>query len=337
MMSKTFHGVLLAVILPVLLNIIVYYGFSTSYTRRVFHEETFRKQYEHGIYKYRVLGRTALLETHAFLNSGAWSARIALKCFGNPPPAIAFLDKEADGSFYAAYFIQNTIFLVCACFVLYLILANQTPFDISSVSLSHIIGTFLMVITQYVISPYDTLSYFLILGSFFLILRPFRFSYIILLSVLILSTLARESSALALSFYFACHFKKIMGLNPKELWELGGLVGTFFATYILIRLCLGTDSAQMLYRSVTLKHNFTDPHAVLGIVMMPVVAYLICAGSRNLERCLVFILASLPYLLAMLVIALGWETRLWVPVWLGLLILTRGGGETESSRLQEAR
>jgi hypothetical protein len=54
---------------------------------------------------------------------------------------------------------------------------------------------------------------------------------------------------------------------------------------------------------------------------MPIVSYLLCAGSRNLKRCLFFLAASSPYILAMPIIALGWEMRLWVPVWLGLICL----------------
>lgn len=322
MPTKIIHAVVLTVVFPFLLSLVVYYGFGTNYTGGVFHEAGFRQQYEHGIYKYRVLGPILLIKTYGFMKSEWLPAPITRGFSKTLPASTRILDEQADGLFYAAYFIQNTFFLVLGSIVLYLLLTHRYPANASSVSSSQMIGTFLMVITQYVVCPYDTLSYSLILLSFLLIVRPFRFSYLVLLLVLVINTLSRESAALTLSFFFSYHYSKIISLNRKELRQLAGLVGMFFATYTLIRLHFGFDD-HTLYQSVQLESNLRHPLGLAGILALPVVAYSLCAETRNLKRCLIFTLASSPYFLGMIAIASTWEIRLWVPVWLGLLILTR--------------
>ena len=61
-MKKTMNFLFLSFIIPLCLNIIVYYGFSTHFTRDVFSEITFSKQYDKGIYRYRVLSKFMLIK-----------------------------------------------------------------------------------------------------------------------------------------------------------------------------------------------------------------------------------------------------------------------------------
>ena len=86
--------------------------------------------------------------------------------------------------------------------VLYCLLLYQRAGDIVSVTPQHLTGILLILLTQYVVSPYDNLSYFLLLLSYLLIVRPFRFSLPILLAVFVAGVLTRETAALTLSFYF---------------------------------------------------------------------------------------------------------------------------------------
>ena len=177
-----------------------------------------------------------------------------------------------------------------------------------------------MGLTQYVVCPYDTLSYSLLLLSFLLIVRPFRFSFPLLVLVTATSTLARESAALTLSFFFASHHTNLLRFRRKEVCRFAILVGAFAITYGLIRLHLGFDNGAE-WDSVTLRLNLTNPFNLAGLAALPIVSYLLCAGSRNLKRCLLFLAASSPYLVAVPIVATGWEMRLWVPVWLGLICL----------------
>ena len=319
---KALHPIVACAALPCLLSLVVYYGFGSNYTGGVFHKAGFLSQYEHGIYKYRVLGRILLLGTHRFMTSETLPARVARRLFANLPASARTMDNQADPTFYAAYFVQNTFFLIMCSLILYMLLIPYNPEELASSSGPYMVGVLLIALSQYVVCPYDNLSYFLFLLSVLLIVRPFSLSFVLLSLVLAVSTLARESSALTLPFYFAFHFRQGTKLNKKDLSELLFLGGTFLATYALLRVFLGSGD-HPLYEDVRLVHNFRDLWGVSGILLLPVVSYLLCTGSRNKKRCITFLLASSPYVLGMLIVGRTWEARLWVPIWLGLLILTR--------------
>jgi hypothetical protein len=311
-----------------LVSVVVYYGFSTNYTARVFHESGFRAQYESGIYKYRILGRYLLLKTHRLAKSQNAPAHILRQLFAHPPASALVLDRQAEGTFYEAYFLQNTFFMAVASVFLYLILAGTTATETAYQVQLVVAATLLMGVSQYVVCPYDTLSYALILLSFLLIMRPFRFSFPLLVLVLVLSTLTRESAALTLSFYFAYKRAKLLQLARRETVQLSILLGAFLVTYTLLRLHFGFANA--IWQDLLWRENFTNLYSLTGVLALPVVSYLICAGSPNLKPCLLFLAASSPYLVAMLIIGDCWEIRLWVPVWLGLICLAGNSPGKES-------
>ena len=321
MARRFFHGIMLTVVFPCLVSMVVYYGFATNYTTDVFHEAGFRSQYETGIYKYRVLGRYLLLKTHDLINSDGLPGYLLRRIFAKSPASAAILDEQMDATFYAAYFLQNTFFMVAACVVLYFILSSKGGGV--SITATHMIGSLIMGSTQYVIAPYDTLSYFLFLLSFLLILRPFKHSFPLLILTLVVSTLARESAAMILAFYFAYHFISLKRLRRVEIGQLVVLIVTYLTTYFLLRIFLGFDKA--LWQNINLGHNLTDGRALAGIAALPIVSYLLCVGKKNWERCVIFLVASSPYFLGSIVVARGWEMRLWVPIWLGLICLARAG------------
>jgi hypothetical protein len=325
MVGRLLNAMILTVALPFFVSVVVYFGFGTNYTGGVFHEAGFRKQYESGIYRYRILGRDLLLQTHGFVTSENPVAGRLRWLFARPPASVGFLDPRVDATFYAAYFLQNTFFLVLACGLLYSILMLGTGTDPPSVPL--LVAVLLMGLTQYVVSPYDTLFYALLLLSFLLILRPFRFSVPLLALLMVVSTLARESSALTLSFFFARHHDRLLGFRRKEVVQLAVLTAAFAVTYASLRLWLGFDHA--VWQNLDLSRNLTSFHSLAGIAALPVVSYALCRGSRHLKSCLLFLAACSPYLVAMLVVASPWEMRLWVPVWLGLICLTNGVPDSE--------
>jgi hypothetical protein len=287
----------------------------------VFHKAGFLSQYEHGIYKYRVLGRILLIGTHRFMTSETLPARVARGLFARLPASAQVMDKEADPNFYAAYFVQNAFFLILCSSILYMLLIQYNSGELSSSLGAHTVGVLLIALSQYVVCPYDNLFYSLFLLSVLLIVRPFRLSFVLLSLVLALSTLARESSILTLPFYYAFHLRQNTKLKKKELYELLFLGGTFVATYAMLRAFIGLETP--FYKGVLLMINFTDLWSISGTLLLPVVSFLLCAGSQYKKRCIAFLLASSPYVLAMLIIARTWEIRLWVPIWLGLLILSR--------------
>jgi hypothetical protein len=315
---RLLHALALTVAFPCLVGVVVYYGFGTNYTDHVFHEEGLRSQNQSAVYKYRILGPYLLIKTHQFIESPGALAGLVRRVFARSPASLQVLDTQADALFYAAYFLQNTLFMVLACVLLYFMLWIRAP--VRDPSGTIMLACLLMGLSQYVVCSYDTLSYALLLLSFLLIVRPFRFSFPLLVLATVVGALTRETAALTLSFFFAIHHTEILKLRGREVRRLAILVGAFAITYAGLRLYLGLDN-RAVWHSGTLSTNMTNPFNLIGLAALPIVSYLLCAGSRNLKKCLLFLAASSPYIISVPLIATAWEIRLWVPVWLGLICL----------------
>ena len=322
MYSRAVCVLLLAVALPCLVSYEVYYGFGTNYTADVFHEEGFREQYESGVYRYRVLGRHLLLGTHSLMESDLFISRLMREKLPEPPAGALALDARTDPVFYASYFVLNTFFLMMCGILMYLILAGS---PVAEMTLKLLVAILLIGLTEYVVCPYDTLSYALVLLTFLLILRQQKFGLPMILLALAASTLARETAVLAIPFFIAHNWEGISARRPRQLRHLALMAGVFAATYLLLRVLLGFDSA--LWQNVRFLENISSTRSIAGFLALPVVAYPLTAVSGSRRKSLVFLAACLPYWLAMLVVAETWETRLWVPVWLGLLSMAPPAGK----------
>lgn len=152
---QALRAFLLCIVLPSTLNFFAYYGFVTNYSRFVFSRTGFLTQFESGIYRYRVLGRWLLLLVHRGVShfhhiSGA-STRFT-----------QFLETD-DINFYHSYFLLNTFFLCLTAAALYRTF-RLPAFEAAGRQADAwvLIATFLIVLTQFVVLPYDTLAYFLL-------------------------------------------------------------------------------------------------------------------------------------------------------------------------------
>jgi len=320
--NRVVFMLMLAVALPFLVSYEVYYGFGTNYTADVFHEEGFREQYESGVYRYRVLGRHLLLGTHSLMESDLFFSRLMREHLPEPPAGALALDAGTDPVFYASYFVLNTFFLVLCGILMYLILAGS---PVAEMTLKLLAAILLIGLTEYVVCPYDTLSYALVLLTFLLILRQSKFGLPMILVALAASTLARETAVLAIPFFIAHNLEGISARRPRQLRHLTLMAAVFAAIYMLLRVLLGFDSA--LWQNVRFLENISSTRSIAGFLALPVVAYPLTAVSGSRRKSLVFLAACLPYWLAMLVVAETWETRLWVPVWLGLLSMAPPAGK----------
>jgi hypothetical protein len=302
--------IILGCIIPFVLSTIVYYGFSTNYTKGVFTKQGFEQLYGNGIYKYRVLGSSMLLKTYDLVEK-----------FNLP----ILPHNEGDWKFYSAYFYLNTFFLCLTCITLFIVLGGLINNDFMAVDLPLMFMCCLMTITQYVVVPYDTLSYFFLSIAAFLILKNKQkvWEIIILSIVVILATLTRETASLILAFYFAFNYKEILKktelfkINQKQR-ELLIITLCFLCTYFGLRFALGFENG--IYKEITLI-NITNILSILSILFFVSIFILIVITKVKTKETFIFLLATLPYTLALLAISILWEIRLWVPVILLLLIL----------------
>jgi hypothetical protein len=313
---RALRCVLLAWLLPVYFSCATYYGYSTAYTTRVFSERSFRKHYEKGVYRYRVLGRWTFLATHDLIQRTHLPSML--------PRSIAATEgKRATAEIYTAYCVHNTFFLCLACTVLFFLLERRRRTDGFIVDVALAGMALLMAVTGYVVVPYDTMSYFFIAAAAALVLRaPGPGGFAALCAALALATLTRESSVVILALYAAVHLPELVrwrrsGRRHLELLLLG-LV--FVAVYGGLRVALGGGHGAVTHGSVMAK-NLHRPLAWIGLgAFLAFVAWCL-ADAAHRRRCAWFLVLCAPYLVTVTIVGLLWETRLFMPVMLPLLLL----------------
>ncbi|HBL27917.1 MAG TPA: hypothetical protein DD490_13850 [Acidobacteria bacterium] len=329
--SRIIRLVCLGFVIPLVLSMVVYFGFASNYTVGVFSEAGFRGQYEAGIYKYRVLGRLALLKIHEIVeNSGA--PAIA-------PRAMFLLDRNGSPVFYTAYFLTNALFLCLACGVLMLLFERLSPpRSVWIGDLLVVLLCLLMAVTQYVVVPYDTMaSFFLCLAFGLAVAEQTLFKVILLGLVVVLCALTRETAALILAFYFAVHHRRLLARPFRWTREHSALVflaACFLGTYLGMRLAFGPGNT--VFETIELKANLASPFGLAGLLFFLAVTALLLLHGPGRRESLLFLLASLPYLLFVLVTARLWEMRLWIPLFLSIVVLKVWRMGVEEQRPQPA-
>lgn len=312
--------ILLGCIIPIVLSTMVYLGFATNYTQvKLFTKEGFESQYNNGIYKYRVLGKAILSLTYDVVMQQDGVPAI-------PSRSLNFLDKGGDPKFYSAYFYMNTFFLCLTSIVLFFVFGGHKNADFMMVDLPLFFMCVLMTITQYVVVPYDTLSYFLLSLAVLLIIygNLSSWSTLALCLVVILSTLTRETASLILAFYVAVNHKAIFvkpisfKFNQNQIQLLISIF-CFVSTYMWLRTFLGFDHA--LYQSILILYNSNSPFSLLGVLFFASVTILVLITRVVTKELLILYAASLPYIVFAVIFADLWEIRLWIPILLLVIIL----------------
>lgn len=307
----------LGVIIPALLGIFTYVGFFTNFTTGVFNQAGFEQQYLHSsIYRFRVLGTHLLLWTYEQIKD--WP----LADFA--PYGLKSVDKNGDANFYYAYFLVNTAFLCLTCISLVLAFSRHAARkDFFHVDLPVLSLALLMSFAQFVITPYDTLSYFFLAATLPFCMKA-RLSVpelAIFCLLMVLATLTRETAALTLSLYFTVHRHRLLQRTlTREQLTLLLLTAVFVLTYWALRWQLGMENAT--HHRFRLFRNFSDdPLPIVGAIFFPAVLSLFFTDSRGRRDLGIFLLASLPYWLAMFAVAYPWEIRLWVPIILVMVFI----------------
>jgi hypothetical protein len=326
-MASVVRLFLLGCVVPILMSLIVYQGFSTNYTARVFSEQGFHRQYDQGIYRYRVLGKIVFLKTYD-----------AVKQYGLPtiaPASLKLQDPQGDRQFYSAYFYVNTFFLCLMCIVLFFIFGRRNQaLGFLTLDLPILFLCSLIALTQYVVAPYDILSYFFLTVAAWLIVRGDRslWNPAALCMIVILATLTRETAVLIPAFHFAVHYKAILTKPTsfkinKQQGIIILLAICFTATYIALRMAFGSEQA-LFQRWMTLE-DFTI-YPIAGLTFAASILLLLFLSGEVTTEMTIFFIAALPYIASIPFIANPWEIRLWMPVILFLMILKMQALQSEA-------
>ncbi|MBS12256.1 MAG: hypothetical protein CME19_11720 [Gemmatimonadetes bacterium] len=304
----------LTVFLPGALNVYAYFGFVPYYTKDSFSVATFLAQYESSVFRYRILGQKLLLAIHDALLSVGYTSNFD----------VHILDPVGTGEFYFAYFFLNTSALIATALALGCLLrlpcVRATAIERDLLTL---VLVFFLVGSQFVVVPYDQLSYFfLVMGAFALLWSgPYPARLTILVLSVILGTMTRESTALLLSLCGALLGTSLAREHRIDRRLLSLLVGYFIATYVGLRIWLGSSESAV---SETVRfHQHFGKSSLISLIFAASAYLVLVHGKGDARLRNRFLLFASPYLLAILLFGQLAEIRLWMPLLLPFVVLSR--------------
>lgn len=299
-------------------NSFVYFAFGNIYSSNILNFKDFSTQFHSGIYQYRIL--SALFLTWVYDALGSFN--IDFEIF-----KLKFLNPTAEPRMYLSFYILNTFF-TALCAVM-MVLISETKYFTATKSeklLIIFLGISVVALTQFVILPYDCSSYFLLLLFFWLLLKYLNNISTAKLAFLVLivafSTLNRESSALSISLAATLLFDKF-GLRKEAIISIFALAFVFIATYLGMRLFkqnFSTNDGNLFLQ------NFSEPKNFLGIlfwIVFFIFGISISNGRKSTRYIVIFHLLSLPYIFMCFYTGILYEARLYVPLFLTSIFLSK--------------
>lgn len=321
MKYNLFLSLAMAVLLSMVTSKIVYFGFTPNYAADIFSRKAFNGRFDHDVYKYRVLCKYLLFAVDDWLGrdmpeQGA-EARILINTRGG------------SERFYLAFYYLNTAFLILTSVMVVLLLYLDRSFLFSDgeKTLISFLVPVLIGLSQFTVCCYDVSSYFFQLLALYILLRytkrHFWLSVAGIALLVTLSTLNRESSALSVSMaalFLAVRF----GLTKKVITAIALIALCFILTYIALRLII-IDPSNRRIVNIHAGKLLIDTN-IVGLLFWGLFFYLPFSMAENMEnRYLIgaFFLLSLPYIITCLKDGVLWEVRLYIPLLLGSLFLSR--------------
>ena len=316
--------IIVAWALPAVMSYFVYFAFANFYSGNVFHPEGFSAIYDNGIFKYRVLGINLLRMTHELI--------VLLGLPTSIPSGLQALYPESSPEWYSAFFYLNVATLGLTMSVYFVIMNKLSkPGYAFFTDLALLLLLGLMTFSQYVIVPYDMLSYFFQACAIYLIMfRADKLETLFYLcAIIVLGALTRETAALILSFYAAVNFKDIVRFPPRLfetdsrrpspfLW-LAILTLSFLGAYAALRLSIHTD--QPFYKAVRFKYNMASQISVFGFIYFIVACIALLIPQSARKAMVLFLITSAPYTVMILLVSSPREIRIWAPMFMPMIVL----------------
>ncbi|CAI8920173.1 hypothetical protein [Chryseobacterium sp. IT-36CA2] len=333
--KSTLYFVLL---FPIFFQIMVYYGFESSYYPYKY-QEAATNWYYMGIYQYRFLSREAVDVLTMFLKK-----IMAYQDF----PLKTYIQKKGT-SYYHALFLYNTFFAVGTSWILNFILKNRLFFpgiNTEKRMIIVLIMTLVSAMSQYVIVHYDNAAIFLLLCGFYFSFQyyhnGFSQKYLYLLGgIIVVSTLNRETSCLNISFFGSLLLFNMRLKKENILYFIKSLfipICAFILPYIILRFLFPQKSGDdyYIFESITLGGNLTGINHITGWLyaftfIRFIYFFIPTIDNRRLAN--YFLILSLPYIIMICLVGILWETRLFIPLFYGLIVLAFFNFKKETNNL----
>jgi hypothetical protein len=332
-MQKILRYLFLALLLPVLVQYVCYYQFTTNYTTNAFSEDGFSKMYNTSVYKTRVIGRELHLYTYRQLMKidrfSQLKENAGEENFLFNSNRLLYMDLTADPVFYFTYFLLASVFSVLIAFILIGILhgiqlSRGSP---RSKDLAICIIILFIGLTQFVVTPYDNPGYFFMTLGMLLFLHHYStghsLSFFALLLIIVLATFNRETSLLILSFMAAVYFTR-EGWKIEWIKKMIPAALCFMIPYLFLKFGMGEPSNITEESKLAVNLDIRNTYAIRGLAFGAFLLYfmLITLNQNKTNFSRNFLLFSLPYLIIIHAVGVMIEYRLWMPVLLGAVVLS---------------
>jgi hypothetical protein len=324
-MLRTFdeklNGFLFVVLLPILLFVMSYYGFESSYTRFKTSEKPPDFLFS-SVYSYRVIPNQLSIYMTDFIEN----------VINGQNSSVKNLILKNGTPFYHGLFLTNLFFLILNTALLNVILKYIPAQLISNINVRrmiHLLLVFFIVITQYTPSNCDMIALFCYLVGILLTLKYahtgkkiFFFSLMLLIMG---STFVRETACLNIAFFAAIFFsfKDLKNRNYKFIWNIIPLILAFILPYLGLRMVLNRNETTFV-EGYYIVQNFSSPFNLAGLLFSVIVLYFLYKLCGSLENRIIFqkyLFFSLPYLGMITLVGLFWEVRLFLPLILTVAIV----------------
>jgi hypothetical protein len=274
----------------------------TAYSGEVFHLQGFLSQYDYGIYRYRLLGRDALLFIYQHL----------LRAFHDQPLMMP-RDPNATLLFYGSYVVLNALCFTLSNFLLLLFLSDRNR-RLSDLHLAtYLYLTLIQTLAMAVVSPYDQLAYLLILISFFAVTFPQSWiAYSILGLAAIAGGLTRETQFLVTPALFSVALFSAPK-QAKRFWTAGFYnLALFSSVYIALRAFL--PGPKVISGGWTYGGKWAFESVLVLALLFYISTSLAVRIYSDIRPTLTLLIFSAPYILTILISGALRELRLLVPI-----------------------
>ena len=321
MKYNLFLSLVVAVLLSLVTSKIVYFGFTPNYAADIFSRKAFNSRFDHDVYKYRILCKYLLFAVDDWLGqdmpeNGA-EARILINTRGG------------SERFYLAFYYLNSFFLVLTAIMVVLLLDLERSFLFSPGEKTLIIFLvpLLIGLSQFTVCCYDVSGFFFQLLTIYVFLKYadkwYWASMGAITLLIIVSTLNRESSALSVAMMTLLLITRY-GLTKRVFISIGIMAACFLMTYIALRYFI-VDPSNTRIINLQAGKLLIDTN-MIGLLFWGLFFYLpmaIAGSGENRWLIAAFFLLSFPYIYTCLVGGVLWEVRLYIPLFLGALFLSK--------------
>ncbi len=322
MKFNLFMTAILAVMLSMVVSKIVYFGFTPNYGANVFSHRAFDARFNHGGDQYRILSK------YLVYGVDSWLGRSMKE--GGAEARVRTVTGGASERFYYAIYYVNTLFLALTSLmvVLLLNLDKSLRFSDTEKILLVFFVPVLIGLTQFTVHYYDLSSYFLELLILYVFLKNIGNSYgqtmTTIMGLIVLSTLNRESAEVSVAL-IALLLLTRFGPTRRVIWSIIGMAGCWLVTYFVLRMAIGAGGPPPK-AAASAGNGFEPDMFMMGLIFWVLFIYLpfaIAATEENKWLIGGFFLLSLPYIINSVWTGDLWAVRLYVPLFLGALFLSK--------------